>query len=78
MNGLTTNLHLGIVAFYRPTATRHKILMESKAFPSDHVSSCELLLNDSYIPLQYAVESQIRFHGYDPATSLITCEPREV
>ncbi|XP_078690397.1 kynureninase-like isoform X1 [Branchiostoma floridae x Branchiostoma belcheri] len=61
MNGLTVNLHLLLVSFYQPTAARHKILIEGKAFPSDH----------------YAMESQIRFHGYDPATSLLLAEPRQ-
>ena len=60
MNGLTVNLHLMMVSFYRPTAQRHKILIESHAFPSDH----------------FAVESQIRQRGFDPATSLITLSPR--
>ncbi|XP_039269621.2 kynureninase-like [Styela clava] len=60
MNGLTVNLHLLLVSFYRPTAKRHKILIESKAFPSDH----------------YMAESQIQYHGFDPKTSLITLEPR--
>jgi kynureninase len=60
MNSLTTNLHLFMVAFYAPTAARHKILIESDAFPSDW----------------YAVESQIRLHGLDPATSLIRLAPR--
>jgi len=61
MNSLTVNLHLMMVSFYRPTPGRHKILVEQGAFPSD----------------QYAVKSQIRFHGFDPAKSLIELTPRE-
>src|SRR3954469_26043702 len=60
MNSLTVNLHLMMVSFYRPTKQRHKIVIEGGAFPSD----------------QYAVDSQIRFHGLDPAHSLIELRPR--
>lgn len=60
MNSLTVNLHLMMVSFYRPTNARHKILVERGAFPSD----------------RYAVESQIRFHGYAPESSLIELTPR--
>ena len=37
MGSLTANLHLLMAAFYAPTPQRHKIIIESKAFPSDHV-----------------------------------------
>lgn len=60
MNTLTVNLHFMLVSFYRPTSGRHKVLIERPAFPSD----------------RYAVESQIRFHGFDPTTSLIEIDPR--
>jgi kynureninase len=39
METLTANLHLLMGAFYKPDIKgRHKIMLESKAFPSDHVS----------------------------------------
>ncbi len=61
MNSLTTNLHLLMVSFYKPTKSRYKIIVESDAFPSD----------------KYAVESQLKFHGFDPADGLILWTPRE-
>ncbi len=60
MNSLTVNLHLMMASFYRPTPGRHKIVVECGAFPSD----------------QYAVKSQIHFHGFDPSGSLIELTPR--
>jgi kynureninase len=60
MNSLTVNLHLMMVSFYRPTKARHKIVVEESAFPSD----------------QYAVHSQIQYHGLDPVSSLVELRPR--
>ena len=61
MNTLTVNLHLMMASFYRPTRERPAILIEAGAFPPD----------------QHALESQIRLHGYDPATDLIEVQPDE-
>ena len=61
MNTLTTNLHLLMVSFYQPTKTKFKIVIESDAFPSD----------------KYAVESQLKFHGFDPKEGLIQWKPRK-
>ena len=60
-HSLTTNLHLLMVSFFVPQGKRKKIICEAKAFPSD----------------QYALESQIKFHGLDLATDLVEIAPRE-
>jgi kynureninase len=60
-NTLTVNLHLLMMSFYRPQGKRYKILMEAGAFPSD----------------QYAMETQARMYGYDPADAIIEMKPRD-
>lgn len=60
MNGLTVNLHLLMVSFYRPTHSRFRLLIERPAFPSD----------------RYAAVSQLEYHGLDPAEALIEVGPR--
>ena len=60
MNQLTVNLHLLLTSFYRPSQGRTKIICEAKAFPSD----------------QYALESQVRLHGLNPADTVVEVAPR--
>jgi kynureninase len=61
MNGLTANLHLMMVSFFRPAGRRRKILVEESAFPSD----------------TYAVQSQLRHHGLDPVEDRLVARPRQ-
>lgn len=60
MNSLTTNLHLLMISFYRPTRDRYKIICEYDAFPSD----------------LYAVQTQAAFHGFDPESAVVYLKPR--
>jgi len=60
MNTLTSNLHLLFVSFYQPDRQHYKIISEAKMFPSD----------------RYMLETQARFHGFDPNEAIIEIEPR--
>lgn len=61
MNSLTVNLHILMISFYRPSGDRFKVLIEKGSFPSD----------------RYAVEAQIKLHGFDPESALIELGPRD-
>jgi len=61
MNSLTANLHLMMVSFYQPTSERSAILIEAGSFPSD----------------RYAVESQLKYRGLLPESTLIEVVPDE-
>lgn len=60
MNSLTVNLHLLLASFYRPTAIRHRIVIEDHAFSSD----------------SYAVRSHVAMRGHDPDTAVLRLRPR--
>jgi len=61
MNSLTVNLHLLMVSFYRPNESRHRIVIEDSAFPSD----------------SYAVRSHAEFRGYNADEAIVRLRPRE-
>jgi kynureninase len=49
-----------LLSFYRPSLSRYKILIEAGAFPSD----------------QYAVETQVKWHGFLPGAAVVEVGPR--
>jgi kynureninase len=62
METLTVNLHLLMASFYRPTKEKYKIVIEGKAFPSDH----------------YAVQSHLAHHNLSTADALVVIAPSDV
>jgi len=46
MGSLTANIHVLLGSFYRPTKERFRIIMEGKAFPSDHVGDTCLVFEE--------------------------------
>ena len=57
----TNNLHQLVATFYKPQGNRTKILADELNFPSDI----------------YALQSQLRLHGYDPAEHLVRVKSRD-
>ncbi|MCO0600228.1 kynureninase [Peribacillus butanolivorans] len=57
----TVNLHQLVATFYKPEGMRTKILADELTFPTDI----------------YALQSQLRTHGYDPETDLIRVKSRD-
>ena len=57
----TVNLHQLVATFYKPDGKRTKILADELTFPSDI----------------YALQSQLRIHGFDPDTHLVRVKSRD-
>ncbi len=57
----TVNLHQLVATFYQPTADRYKIVADELTFPSDI----------------YALQSQLRLHGFNPDEALIRVRSRD-
>ncbi|MEH7493295.1 kynureninase [Neobacillus niacini] len=57
----TVNLHQLVATFYKPAGKRSKILADELTFPSDI----------------YALQSQLRIHGFDPDTHLIRIKSQD-
>lgn len=57
----TTNLHQLVATFYKPQGKRTKILADELNFPSDI----------------YALQSQLKLHGFDPAEHLVRVQSRD-
>ena len=61
MQTLTANLHLLMLSFYKPTKEKYKIIIEAKAFPSDH----------------FVMQSQLAHHGRTAKEALVLMEPSD-
>ncbi|KAF8451291.1 pyridoxal phosphate-dependent transferase [Terfezia claveryi] len=59
MGSLTGNIHLLLAGFYKPKENRYKVIMEGRAFPSDH----------------YAIVSQLQWHGHTESSALVLIDP---
>ncbi|RXT13489.1 kynureninase [Ammoniphilus sp. CFH 90114] len=58
---ITTNIHQLVSTFYKPMGKRTKILADSLTFPSDI----------------YALQSQLKLHGYSPEEHLVLVPSRD-
>lgn len=61
LNGLSVNINLLLLSFYRPTQARFRILFEDGAFPSD----------------RYVLQSQVKLHDHTVQEALIKVSPRQ-
>ena len=84
MNTLTVNLHLMMTAFYHPTSTKYKILIDHSAFPSDRYAVDSFLqskgINDGLLILEAddgalvsneSIQNTFEKHGHEIAMVIL-------